>query len=112
MSFHDLHWSPAEKKVARKAFDHALQAALARVMAEFKTRANAASSPSEMWEIEDYLRRQRREIDETFDYRYSQLILVFARLIREGYLDENLLAGLSEEKRDQVRSIVAYAAKR
>ena len=111
MSFYDFHWSPAEKKVARRAFDQALQAALGRVMAEFKARASAASTPSEMWEIEDYLRRQRREIDETFDYRYSQLILVFARLIREGYLDENLLVGLSEEKRDLVRSILAYAAK-
>ena len=111
MSFYDFHWSPAEKKVARRAFDQALQAALGRVMAEFKARASAASTPSEMWEIEDYLRRQRREIDEMFDYRYSQLILVFARLIREGYLDENLLDGLSEEKRDLVRSILAYAAK-
>lgn len=61
--------------------------------------------------MEDYLRRQRREIDDMFDYRYSQLILVFARLIREGYLDENLLDGLSEEKREQVRSILEYAAK-
>jgi hypothetical protein len=111
MSFHDLHWSPAEKKVARRAFDQALEAALGRVMTEFKTRANAANTPSEMWEIEDYLRRQRREIDETFDYRYSQLILVLARLIHEGYLDENLLAGLSEEKRDLIRSILAHAAK-
>ncbi|MGQ0684564.1 hypothetical protein [Bradyrhizobium sp.] len=105
------HWSPAEKKIARRAFDQALQAALGRVMAEFKARASAASTSSQMWEIEDYLRRQRREIDEMFDYRYSQLIFVFARLIREGFLDENLLAGLSEEKRELVRSILSYAAK-
>jgi hypothetical protein len=60
--------------------------------------------------IEDYLRQQRREIDESFDFRYSQLPLVFALLIREGHLDENLLAGLSEEKREIIRSFLTFAA--
>ncbi|WP_308163289.1 hypothetical protein [Bradyrhizobium sp. SRL28] len=55
--------------------------------------------------------QQRREIDETFDYRYSQLPLVFARLIREGHLDESLLSGLSEEKREIIRSFLAFGAK-
>ena len=80
-------------------------------MAEFKRRANAASTPSEMWETEDYLRQQRREIDETFDYRYSQLPLVFARLIHEGHLEESLLDGLSEEKRKIIRSFLAFTEK-
>jgi DNA-binding MarR family transcriptional regulator len=109
--FHDVKWSPSEKKIARRAFDTALQSALAKVMAEFKRRANAASTPSEMWEIEDYLRQQRREIDESFDYRYSQLPLAFARLIREGHLDESLLEGLSGEKREIIRSFLALAAR-
>jgi hypothetical protein len=107
----DLKWSPSEKKVARKAYDTALEATLAKIMAEFKAKASAATTPSEMWDVEDYLRRQRREIDETFDYRYSQLPLVFARLIREGHLDETLLAGLSEDKREIIRSFLAFAAR-
>lgn len=110
--FHDLKWSPSEKKLARRAFDTALESALANVMAEFRRKANAASTPSEMWEIEDYLRQQRREVEEIFDYRYSQLPLVFARLIRAGHLDESLLSGLSEEKREIIRSFVAFAANR
>ena len=104
MSLRGLHWSPAEKKFARRAFDQALKLALARAMADFKAKATAVATPSEMWDIEDYLRLQRHEIDAMFDYRYSQLILVFARLIREGYLDESSLAGLSEEKLGLIRS--------
>lgn len=106
---HDLKWSPSEKKIARSAFDAALDAALAKIMTEFKARASAAAAPSDMWEIEDFLRQQRREIDETFDYRYSQLPLLFARLIHEGRLDESRLAGLSEEKREIIRSCLAFA---
>ena len=111
MNFSDVKWSPSEKKVARSTFDAALELALAKAMAEFKRRAGAATTPAEMWEIENYLRQQRKEIDETFDYRYSQLPFVFAGLIRQGHLDESLLAGLSEEKREIIRSFLALAAR-
>jgi hypothetical protein len=59
-----------------------------------------------MWAIEDYLRQQRRTIDELFDYRYSQLLFVFARLIGQGYLDEGRLAGLSDEKLEIIRRLL------
>ena len=70
---HDLKWSASEKKIARRAFEAALELTLEGIMADFKVKAAAAVTPSEMWAIEDYLRRRRREIDEIFDYRYSQL---------------------------------------
>lgn len=107
MSFFDLKWSPSEKKIARRAYDAALELALAKTMTEFKRRANAAATPSDMWAVEDYLRRQRKEIDGMFDYRYSQLPFVFARLIHEGYLDESQLAGLSEDKLTLIRSMLS-----
>ena len=103
MNWRELKWSSSEKKIARKAYDAALEAALADVMAEFKRRANAAATPSDMWEIEDYLNQQRRAIEDKFDYRYSQLPFVFARLIRDGRLKESHLAGLSEEKLEIIR---------
>ncbi|MFC3324631.1 hypothetical protein [Mesorhizobium cantuariense] len=105
-------WSASEKKIARHAFDAALEVALARTMAEFKSKANAATLPAEMWEVEDYLRGRRREIDRMFDYRYSQLLYVFAGLIWAGYLDEGLLAGLSQDKRDAIRRDIAFAESR
>ncbi|MBX3501633.1 MAG: hypothetical protein KF889_19500 [Alphaproteobacteria bacterium] len=103
----DLAWSAAEKKVARRAYDHALESALAALLAEFKAKAAAVAAPQDMWALEGYLRERRQHIDDLFDYRYSQLILVFARLIREGHLDEARLNGLSEEKREMIRRILA-----
>ena len=101
---HDIKWSASEKKIARLAYQAALEKALAGIMAEFKARAAAAATSFDMWAIEDFLRHRRREIDEIFDYRYSRLLFVFARLIHGGHLDEALLAGLSEEKREIIRS--------
>lgn len=107
MSSHDFGWSNSEKKIARRAFDAALGTALAGVMAEFKRRAAVATTPVEMWDIEDYLRRQRRQIDDVFDYRYSQLLFVFGMLIFKGYLDEAQLTGLSDDKLHEIRRVVA-----
>ncbi|ESZ51745.1 MULTISPECIES: hypothetical protein [unclassified Mesorhizobium] len=95
-------WSPSEKKVARTAYDAALKVALDKTLAELKSRAHVAATPSEIWDVEDFLRQQRRKID------YSQLIQVFANLIRQGYLEENLLVGLSEDKRQTIRKYASW----
>lgn len=107
----DPEWSPSEKKIAHEAFDEALQAAIAKLMAEFKRRANAAASESDMWAVEAYLREQRKEITEMFDYRYSRLPSVFAWAIRLGYMNEVRLVGLSEDKLKVIRSLGQLAAK-
>lgn len=94
----DLKWSESEKKLARRLFEAALTDELAEVMAEFKTKAAAVAHPNDMWPLQEYLFRKRREVEEKYDYRYSQLLLVFGRLLREGRVHEVQLAGLSEEK--------------
>lgn len=71
---YNLKWSDSEKKIARCMFQAALSAELQETIADFKRRAAAVSAPEEMWELEEYLRRRRTEIDRKYDYRYSQLI--------------------------------------
>jgi len=104
---YDLKWSESEKKVARRAFEAALSAELSEVIAEFKARATAAAEPDDLWSIQEHLYHKRREIDEKYDYRYSQLLMVFGKLVREGRLQEAQLAGLAEEKLSYIRRIVS-----
>lgn len=101
----DLKWSDSEKKIARRAFDAAIQRERAAVMSRFKELAASASTPQEMWDVEDYLTKQRRQIDAKYDYRYLQLIFVFGRLLREQWVKEEELEGLSEEKLVCIRRI-------
>jgi hypothetical protein len=101
----ELKWSEAEKKLSRRAFEAALQAELAEVLQDFKARAAAAQTPEDMWPAEHILNQRRRELDAKYDYRYSQLIAVFGRLIREGRLTEAQLQGLSEDKFEFIRRI-------
>lgn len=44
-------WSPAEKAVAPRAYDEALAAAKAIIVAEVKARAAAAATIDDIWEI-------------------------------------------------------------
>jgi hypothetical protein len=48
----DLKWSPAEKKIARAAYEAALESALTAILSELKAKAYAAVTPSDMWDIE------------------------------------------------------------
>ena len=99
------HWSHAEKRIARRVFDAALERELAQVMAEFKRRAAAATLPQDMWAVEKYLAQAGRDIDTKYDYRYSQLRVVFGLLLREGRISEDALAGLSEDKLAVIRRV-------
>jgi hypothetical protein len=104
---HGDKWTDREKKIARLAFEVALAEELASTIADFKVRVAAITEPDEMWELEQYLRERRRDMDRKYDYRYSQLILVFGQLLREGRIREEQLVGLSEEKLNDIRRFAA-----
>ena len=103
----NLKWSESEKRLSRRVYEAALEAELAEVMAEFKSKATAVRTPEETWDLEGYLAQRRREIDGKYDYRYSQLLFVFGRLVREGRVQIEQLEGFSEEKLSFIERIVS-----
>ena len=102
---HDLKWSSSEKALSRKIYDLALATELTETLAKFKARAASAEKIEEMWELREYLETRQREIDAKYDYRYSQLIFVFGQLLRESRIQEEQLAGLSEDKLALIKRI-------
>ena len=102
---HDLKWSESERKLARRVFDAALQQELAEIMKQFKELAVHAEKSADMWDIEEWLAQQRRDIDVKYDFRYSQLIGVFGKLLRENRVSEQQLGGLGEDKLSYIRCI-------
>ena len=91
-------WSRSEKAIAHKAFDAALERELQEVIREAKQKAGQIKEPADLWDLEHYLTQRRKEIDRKYDYRCSQLDLVFGRLLREKWIDEEDLRGLGEDK--------------
>jgi Photoprotection regulator fluorescence recovery protein len=97
-AMHDLKWSAAEKVIARKAFNLALERELQAVIVEAQGKAAMIHEPSDLWDLERYLTQCRQEIDRVYDYRYSVLPLVLAKLLSNGRLVEDELHGLGEDK--------------
>jgi hypothetical protein len=103
----DWKWSDAEKRLAQRVYEEARLAELAETLADFKARAAAAPTVDEMWPLEGHLRSRRRELEEKYQYRYSQLPFLFARLLREGRVHASQLAGLSSDKLEAIRRMAS-----
>jgi len=106
----ELIWSKSERAIARTAFDAALGRELHEVIRKTKQMANAIQQSADLWELEHYLTRRRKEIDRKYDYRSSQLTQVFGRLLYEKRLREEELSGLREDKLKSIRSFAKFLA--
>ena len=102
----DFKWSKTEKKIARAAFEKAYERECSDIIEKIRTKAKKISKPDNIWLFHDFLTEKRDEIDEKYDYRYSKLILVFSRLINEGWLGFSDLEGLAENKIDRMKSLI------
>ena len=94
----EFSWSKPEKQAARMAYDMAYERECRAIRARVVKMLENDRDCRQIWRIHDYLSRERRSTDRKYDYRYSVLISVFARLFREGWLTEADLLGLSDDK--------------
>lgn len=108
MSIHNLHWSPEEKKIAHAAFDLALKREYIHIKDELVKKVASIKENREVWLIHDYLSEKRDQFDEKYDFRYSRIIIVFGRLMYEGFLTEEDITGLSEDKINYIKKIAAF----
>jgi hypothetical protein len=109
---HVVKWSPSENSIARKIFDGALKRELDEITQKVKEMAALINNPSELWNLEDYLTKSRKTIDDKYDYRYSVLPLLFARLVSEGRITREELHGLAEDKLGYVRFLDSDAVRK
>jgi hypothetical protein len=106
----DETWAPTEKKLARIAFDRAFERQCTAITQEARRMLEATTAPSQIFRIQEYLTEQRRTVDRIYDYRYSQLLGVFGRLLSDGWLREDDLHGLRPEKIAKIKREARFFA--
>jgi len=104
----EMEWSKKEKEIARRVFSNAYERECVSIALDVRKMAEEINKPSDLWMIHDYLTKKRKEIDNKYDYRYSVLLSLFARLLCEGWIKEEDLTDLSEEKLKEIRRIVEF----
>jgi hypothetical protein len=103
----DLKWSKTEKQIAKSAFEKAYGQECADLAKKIRSRAEKIKEPADIWHLKDFVNKRVREIENRYDYRYSVLILVFAGLIKDGWLSFDDLKGLGQEKIDRLSALLS-----
>ena len=99
----EFKWTKAEKQIAKEAFDRAYQresTALIKEINEYKLE-----QPDDIWSLSQMLQEREKEINNIYDYRYSQLTIIFGILIKRESLSIDELDGLSQDKLEQIKRI-------
>jgi hypothetical protein len=94
----EVKWTATEKKVARKAFDKALERHCIAAATEARRMLENMTDPSDVWGVEAYLSERRKTMDRTCHYSYSDLLDVFSTLTVDGWLKEEDLGGIQPQK--------------
>jgi Photoprotection regulator fluorescence recovery protein len=105
MTISETEWSKKEQEIAKKVFDRAYRRETSALIEEVRDRARAIAELDEIWHFHDFLSARRHDLDGKYDYRYSVLIFVFARLIKEGWLHLEELDGLDTDKLTKVAAL-------
>ena len=99
------HWSEKEKQIAHEALSKAYARETEALITEINQKASRITEINDIWSLHDYLSAKRYDIDGKYDYRDSTPIFVLAKLIKEGWLHSNELAGLTPDKRAKVAAL-------
>jgi len=102
-----FEWSNTEKILARKAYDRAYERECTKISEKVRGMLSRMEDPKEIWKIFDYLKKNRREMDSKYDYRYLILIIVFGKLMKEGLILDSDIDKLSQDKIDAIRRIAS-----
>ena len=104
----EYKWTQREKTIARRVYDRAYEKECTNIYNNVKAMLSQLKDPREIWKIEDYLDGERTKVNGKYDYRYSVLVMVFGRLMKDGLIDEADLYGLDQDKIEQIKRIGPY----
>ncbi|MEO8278394.1 MAG: hypothetical protein ABI564_01810 [Ideonella sp.] len=86
------------KEVREPRIRKAIISELNELVQSFKADAAKITNADELWTLVDSMRNKRHEFEGKYEYRYSILITVFARLVAEQRISSDDLDKPDEDK--------------
>jgi hypothetical protein len=102
-----FEWSNNEKIFAREAYDRAYERECAKILEKVRGMLSDMEDPKEIWKIHDYLKKNRRDMDSKYDYRYLILIIVLGKLMKDGLIFDSDIDKLSQDKIDAIKRVAS-----
>lgn len=101
----EINWSESETKAAHEAFKKAYDREIKNLMNKVRETTAEITEIDELWQLHDFLSARRHDIEGKYDYRYSVIIFVLARLLKEGWLDVEELQALERDKLAKITAL-------
>jgi hypothetical protein len=98
-------WTHEEKQIAKTAFQRAYDRETTALLQEVQSQIHGLTELGDLWRLHDFLSARRHDIDGKYDERDSMLLIVFAQLVREGWLSMDDLQGLEVTKLRKVSAL-------
>lgn len=98
-------WSLEEQTIARQVFDLAYEREIAGLMRYICDQSGSITQIDDVWHLHNFLSAKRHDLDGKYDFRYPFLIMVFAQLVKEGWLQLQELEGFDPSKRAKITAL-------
>jgi Photoprotection regulator fluorescence recovery protein len=105
MQVSNAEWSQTEQEIAEEVFKRAYEREINALIQTVCEKANSIAQPDDMWSLHDFLSARRHDVDGKYEYAYSSLLFVFAKLLKEGWLNLDELNGLSKDKLAKIAAL-------
>lgn len=105
MQVNETIWSDVEQQIAKNAFQKAYQRETNALITQVREYASGITELDEVWRLHDFLSARRHDIDGKYDYDYSALLFLFARLVKEEWLKLEDLSGLDQSKLAKITAL-------
>lgn len=105
MQVNETIWSEVEQQIAKDAFEKAYQRETNALITQVREYASGITELDNVWRLHDFLSARRHDIDGKYDYDYTSLVFVLARLVKEQWLKLEDLSGLDPSKLAKIAAL-------
>ena len=96
-------WSKKEKGIARHLFKRAYERESNELIKKVKDLTKTIKTSEDLWDLHDFLKEKRKEIDKKYDYSSTNFLFLFGRLLDEEWIRLDDFEGLSDDKIDKIK---------
>jgi hypothetical protein len=105
MQVSTTQWSSEQRAIAQAALKIAYERETLSLIDSVREKAGEISHINEIWQLNDFLSARRFDIDGKYDDREDELLLVLARLVKEGWLAIDDLEGFESSQLAKLKAL-------
>jgi hypothetical protein len=101
----EIQWSTQETEIAKAALQTAHQREVITLVEMVRDQMVNIQDINDLWQLHDFLSARRFDLDGKYDDRESEILFVLSKLLKEGWIAMDDLAGLAATKLSKISAL-------